>query len=170
MYLVLELLNRSKFRLNFFRVIFFLSSWFFFLDSLSSFLDLFVFPPDISLHFSEPQSSQHKANPGMLHKVLTWRALLLLNRDHTLDHIIKLIRKLLRNSFNLSELNFVSKLYLIGCLEWGSQTNNLVENAPSWPNVGFVVVWLLRDLLRGHVVRSTNVCVRKLRLVAHYSW
>ena len=169
-YFLFQLLNRSDFGLNKLTIVFRLLSCLFLFDCLSSLLDFLVFSPNIGLHFPQPKSSENKANSGVLHEVLARWALFLLYRDHRFDHFVKLIWELLRDPFNLAQFYLVSQLNFIRCFEGGSQAYDFVQNAPCWPNVWFVVVGELRNLLGRHVVRCSNVGVSKLRFVTHYPW
>jgi hypothetical protein len=45
----------------------------------------------------------------------------------------------------------------------------LVNDASKRPNIAFLVVFLVMDLLWRHVVWGTNVSESKLRLLVHYS-
>ena len=68
---------------------------------------------------------------------------------------------------DFSQFYFVGELDFVGGFEWSSQTDYFVHDTTCGPDVAFVVVSLLVDLLWRHIVRSSNMSVCENRLVTH---
>ena len=72
-----------------------------------------------------------------------------------------------RYTLNLPQLNLVSKLDLVGGFEWSPEAEHLVDDTAGRPNIAFLIVALLLDLLRAHIVRSAHMGVCKDTFIAH---
>ena len=97
----------------------------------------------------------------MLHEVFHSGAPLRLHCDHRLDDLEDLVGVVRRYAVNLTKLDLIGQLNLIGRFEWSSQSQHLVDDTTSGPDVRFFVITLLLDLLGTHVVWSANVRIRE---------
>ena len=49
------------------------------------------------------------------------------------------------------------------------KSTHLVYDASEWPNIAFFIVFLVMYLFGAHIIWRTNMCKRKLRLLAHHT-
>lgn len=105
----------------------------------------------------------------MDHQFFHWSSFVLVQVHHPLYYFEQLLRVLTGYPLYLPLFYLHSQLYLIGGLERSSQSGDLVYHAASWPNVALLIVLLLWNLFRGHVIGSAYVSVGIYWLVTHYS-
>ena len=103
----------------------------------------------------------------MLHQILNSWSPGRLKRDHLLDDLEDLVGVVRGDTIDLTKLNLVGELDLIGRLEGRPQGEHLVDHAAGRPDIRLLVVPLLLDLLGAHVVRRANVRVGEDGFVAH---
>ena len=106
-------------------------------------------------------------DPRMLHQILNSWSPGRLKRDHLLDDLEDFIGVVRGDTIDLTELNLVGELDLIGRLEGRPQGEHLVDHAAGRPDIRLLVVPLLLDLLGAHVVRRADVRVGEDGFVAH---
>lgn len=80
-----------------------------------------------------------------------------------------LIRVVGRNAVYLAKLDLVCKLDLVGGFKGCAQGEHLIEYAASRPDITFLVVSLLRNLLRAHVIWRAYMRIGKDGFISHHA-
>jgi hypothetical protein len=99
----------------------------------------------------------------MLNEVSHGWAFLRIALEHPLDQLLKELRIPLRNAFNISVDDFCGKSQVIGGLERRLQGHHLIEYTACGPDVCLLVIIRFVNLLWGHIVGRSHVCLCVLR-------
>jgi hypothetical protein len=81
--------------------------------------------------------------------------------EHRANNTPKIFRIRLGNAFKFAVFDFHGQVKVVGGLERRMKSSHFVNTASKRPNITLIVVVLLIDLLRAHVVRRAHVSCSK---------
>jgi len=105
----------------------------------------------------------------MAHEVVDRSSAETLLLQHGLNDAPKFVREVNRDAFVLTFFDLKGKSELVLSLERWSECRHFISQAAQAPYVALLIVLLLVDLLRAHVVRCANVGLSIHRTIVKHS-